>query len=59
MQNARIEGPARSTTTQETVPSGQTETLGAEELKRMTSKVIEHKQYIARHGDDMPDVKDL
>ena len=32
--------------------------LAAYAKQAMRDKLIEHKQYIIRHGDDMPEVKD-
>ena len=36
----------------------QLERVGAHAKQAMRDKLIEHKHYIARHGDDLPDVRD-
>jgi xylulose-5-phosphate/fructose-6-phosphate phosphoketolase len=32
--------------------------VGAHARQRFANKLIEHKQYIHQHGDDMPEVRD-
>lgn len=32
--------------------------VGAHAKQQMRDKLLEHKQYICRHGDDMPEIRD-
>jgi len=32
--------------------------VGAHFRQQLRNKLIEHKEYVARHGDDMPEIRD-